>query len=69
VIPGEARDKPVRGVVVAVGPGLLLQDGGRGPMDVGEGDRVVFGAYGGTDVEVEGETLTVMRESEVLFVE
>jgi len=69
VIPGEARDKPVRGVVVAVGPGLLLADGERGPMEVCEGDRVVFGTYGGTEVEVEGDTLTVMRESEVLFIE
>lgn len=68
VLPDNAKDKPTRGRVVAVGSGRLLDDGTRCPMEVAEGDNVVFGAYGGTEVEIDGEELIVLRESDVLFV-
>ena len=65
VLPDTAKEKPQRGKVVAVGDGRI-EDGKRVPLDVSEGDEVLYSKYGGTEVQVEGEDLLVLRESDVL---
>jgi chaperonin GroES len=66
VLPDTAQEKPQRGTVKALGPGKLLEDGERVPVAVDVGDAVLFGKYSGTDVEVDGETLKIMREGDLL---
>ncbi|RMG37177.1 MAG: co-chaperone GroES [Planctomycetota bacterium] len=66
VLPDTAKEKPQRGRVVAVGPGRLLDSGERCPVSVSVGDEVLFGKYSGTDVEVDGKELKVLRESDIL---
>ncbi|QDU38786.1 10 kDa chaperonin [Maioricimonas rarisocia] len=66
VLPDAAKEKPQRGKVVAVGPGRLLESGERCPVSVGEGDEVLFGKYGGTEIEVDGSELKILRESDIL---
>ena len=67
VLPDTAREKPQKGKVVAVGDGAWDEDGEkRIPLDVAEGDEVLYSKYGGTEVQVEGEDLLVLRESDVL---
>ena len=66
VLPDTAKEKPQRGKVVAVGDGKLNEDNNRVPVDVTEGDEVLYSKYGGTDIVVEGEDLLVLRESDVL---
>ena len=67
VLPDTAKEKPSRGKVVAVGDGKWDEDGEkRIPLDVEEGDEVLYSKYGGTEVNVEGEDLLVLRESDVL---
>jgi chaperonin GroES len=67
VLPDTAKEKPQRGKVVAVGEGKWDEDGEkRIPLDVGEGDEVLYSKYGGTEITVEGEDLLVLRESDVL---
>ena len=67
VLPDTAVERPQRGSVVAVGPGERSRDTGEViPLDVAEGDTVLYSKYGGTEVEVEGEDLLVLRESDVL---
>lgn len=67
VLPDTAKEKPSRGKVVAVGDGKWDEDGEkRIPLDVAEGDEVLYSKYGGTEVTVEGEELLVLRESDVL---
>ena len=67
VLPDTAKEKPQKGKVVAVGDGKWDEDGEkRIPLDVAEGDEVLYSKYGGTEVTVEGEDLLVMRESDVL---
>jgi chaperonin GroES len=65
VLPDTAKEKPQKGKVLAVGDGKL-EDGKRIPLDVAEGDEVLYSKYGGTDITVEGEDLLVLRESDVL---
>jgi chaperonin GroES len=65
VIPDTAKEKPQKGKVLAVGDGKL-EDGERIPLDVAEGDEVLYSKYGGTDITVDGEDLLVLRESDVL---
>jgi chaperonin GroES len=67
-LPETAKEKPQQGEIVAVGPGKLLDSGERGNMSVSEGDVVIFAKYGGTEVEVDGEELLIMRESDLLAV-
>ena len=67
-IPDTAKEKPQRGEVVAVGPGKFDEHGERLPMDVKAGDTVLYGKYSGTEVTVSGETLLIVRESDVLAV-
>ena len=66
VLPDAAKEKPQRGNVVAVGPGRLLESGDRVAISVKVGDQVLFGKYGGTDIEVEGEEVKILRESDIL---
>jgi chaperonin GroES len=67
VLPDTAKEKPQRGKVLAVGDGKVSEETGkRIPLDVSEGDEVLYSKYGGTDIVVEGEELLVMRESDVL---
>ena len=67
VLPDTAKEKPSRGKVIAVGDGKWDEDGEkRIPLDVAEGDEVLYSKYGGTEVNVEGEELLVLRESDVL---
>ena len=66
VLPDAAREKPQRGKIVAVGPGRLLESGDRAEMSLAIGDEVLFGKYGGTDIEVEGVEVKILRESDIL---
>jgi len=65
VLPDTAQEKPQRGRVLSVGPGCY-EDGKRVPPDVEEGDEVIYSKYGGTEIQVEGEDLLILRESDVL---
>lgn len=65
-IPDTAVEKPNRGVVLAVGPGRVLADGGRAPMEVGVGDEVVYGEYAGAELELEGLGVRVLSQENVL---
>ena len=66
VLPGSAQEKPQRGTILAVGPGKLLDSGQRGDLSVAVGDEVIFGKYGGSDIEVDGEEVKILRESDIL---
>ena len=66
VLPDSAQEKPQRGKVVAVGPGRLLDNGERGQLSVAVGDEVIYGKYGGMDIEVNGEEVKIVRESDIL---
>ena len=67
VLPDTAKEKPQKGKVMAVGDGKINEDSGkRIPLDVSEGDEVLYSKYGGTEIRVEGEDLLVLRESDVL---
>jgi chaperonin GroES len=67
VLPDTAKEKPQRGKVLAAGEGRWDEDGEkRIPLDVGEGDEVLYSKYGGTEISVDGEDLLVLRESDVL---
>jgi chaperonin GroES len=68
VIPDTAAEKPIRGKVVAVGKGKILEDGKVRPLDVKVGDRILFGKYGGNEVKVDGEELLVLREEDIMAV-
>ena len=68
VIPDSATEKPIRGVVVAVGKGKILENGDVRPLDLKVKDEVLFGKYSGTEVKVDGEDLVVMREDDVMAV-
>jgi len=68
VIPDSATEKPIRGEVIAVGNGKVLENGEKRPLDVKVGDTVLFGKYSGTEVKVEGEELLVMREEDIMAV-
>ena len=66
VLPDAAQEKPQRGTVVAVGPGKLLDSGNRGELSVSVGDEVIYGKYGGSDIEVDGDEVKILRESDIL---
>ncbi len=68
VIPDSATEKPVRGEVLAVGNGKILENGEKRDLDVKAGDKVLFGKYSGTEVKVDGEELLVMREEDIMAV-
>src|SRR5688572_30423099 len=66
VLPDSAKEKPQRGKVLAVGPGKLLDNGQRGQLSVHVGDEVIYGKYGGTDIEINGDDVKILRESDIL---
>ena len=66
IIPDTAKEKPAEGKVVAVGNGKVSDDGQRIPLEIKEGDRILFGKYSGTEVKVEGEEYLIMREDDIL---
>ncbi len=66
IIPDTAKDKPMEGEVVAVGPGARGEDGKIQPLDVKAGDRVLFGKWSGTEVKLDGEDLIIMKESDIM---
>ena len=69
VLPDTAKEKPQKGTVIAVGDGAWDEDGEkRIPLDVAEGDEVLYSKYGGTEVKVDGDELLVMNESEILAI-
>lgn len=68
VIPDSAAEKPVKGEVVAVGNGKLLESGEVRALDLKVGDKILFGKYSGTEVKVDGDDLVVMREDDIMAV-
>ncbi|MBW7903962.1 MAG: co-chaperone GroES [Phycisphaerae bacterium] len=68
VLPDTAREKPKRGTVLSVGSGRLLDSGKRQPLQVREGDRVLFSSYAGTEVKVNGEEMIIMDETDILAI-
>ena len=66
LLPDSAKEKPQRGKVVAVGPGRLLDSGQRGELSVTVGDEVIYGKYGGTDIEISGDEVKILREGDIL---
>ncbi|MBX3702887.1 MAG: co-chaperone GroES [Steroidobacteraceae bacterium] len=68
VIPDTAAEKPIRGKIMAVGKGKILENGSVRPLDLKVGDRILFGKYSGTEVKVDGDELLVMREEDVMAV-
>ena len=68
IIPDTAKEKPTEGEVVAVGSGKMQDDGKRSPMDVKAGDRILFGKYSGTEIKIDDQDYTIMREEEILAV-
>ena len=66
VLPDTAKEKPQRGTVIAVGPGKLLDNGQRAALSVSVGDEVIYGKYGGSDVEINGEEVKILRETDIL---
>ena len=68
IIPDTAKEKPIEGKVVAVGKGKVLEDGTLRKLDVQVGDTVLFGKYGGTDVQIDGEEHLILREEDILGV-
>jgi len=66
VLPDSAKEKPQMGKVIAVGPGKILDNGSRGKMDVKKNDQVIYGKYSGSDIEIDGKELKILRTSEIL---
>jgi chaperonin GroES len=66
VLPDTAKEKPQRGTVLAVGPGKLLDSGDRSALSVAVGDEVIYGKYAGTDIELDGREVKILRESDIL---
>jgi len=66
IIPDTAKDKPQEGEVVSVGKGKINEEGKVRPLDVKDGDRILFGMYSGTEIKLDGEDFVIMREEEVL---
>ncbi len=68
VIPDTAKEKPIEGRVIAVGPGKMSDAGNRMSLQVKEGDRILFGKYSGAEIKVEGEEYLMMREDDILAI-
>jgi chaperonin GroES len=66
IIPDSAKDKPQEGEVISAGKGKINEEGKVRPLDVKEGDRILFGKYSGTEIKLDGEDYVIMREEEVL---
>lgn len=68
IIPDSAKEKPLQGKVIAVGKGKILDNGDVRPLDVKEGDTVLFSTYAGTEIKLDGDTFLMMREDDILGV-
>jgi chaperonin GroES len=68
LIPDSAKEKPMRGVVIAVGPGRVLENGDVKALEVKKGDKVLFGGYAGSEVKMEGKDYLIVNESEIYAV-
>jgi chaperonin GroES len=68
IIQDTAKEKPIEGEVLAVGGGKLLDTGKKQPLEVKKGDKVLFGKYAGTDIQVEGEEHLIMREDDIIAI-
>jgi chaperonin GroES len=68
IIPDTAKEKPVEGIIVAVGDGKVLEDGTKSPLEVKEGNRVLFGKYAGTEINIEGEEHLIMKEDDIIAI-
>ena len=68
VIPDSAKEKPMRGTVIAVGPGRVLPNGEVKTLDVKKGDKILFGGYAGSEVKLDGKEYLIVNESEILAV-
>jgi chaperonin GroES len=68
IIPDTAKEKPMEGEIIAVGPGARDESGKIQPLDVKPGDRVLFGKWSGTEVKLDGEELIIMKESDIMGV-
>ena len=66
ILPDTAQEKPQKGKVLAVGPGKLLDSGNRGQLSVAVGDEVIYGKYSGTEIELDGRDVKILRESDIL---
>ena len=66
IIPDTAKEKPMEGEVIAVGPGARNEAGAIVPLDVKEGDRILFGKWSGTEVKLDGQELLIMKESDIM---
>jgi chaperonin GroES len=66
VLPETAKEKPQKGTILAVGPGDRDEDGKRIPLDVSEGDTILFAKYSGTEIKVDGKKLLILRENDML---
>lgn len=65
ILPDNAKEKPAEGIIIATGPGMIMDNGVRRPLDVKEGDRVLFARHGGSELKVDGKTYLMMKESEI----
>jgi len=68
IIPDTAKEKPVEGKVVAVGDGKVQEDGKKTPLEVKAGDRVLFGKYAGTEIQIDGEENIIMKEDDIIAI-
>jgi len=68
IIPDTAKEKPVEGKVVAVGKGKILDNGNQQPLEVKEGDKILFGKYAGTGINIEGDEHLIMREDDIIAI-
>jgi chaperonin GroES len=66
IIPDSAKEKPLEGKVIAVGKGKILENGEVRPLDVKDGDRILFGKYAGTEVKIDGDEHLILREEDIL---
>ncbi len=66
VLPDTAKEKPQRGKVISVGPGRLMDSGERGKLSVAVGDSVIYGKYSGTEIEIDGKDVKILRETDIL---
>ena len=68
IIPDTAKEKPVEGKVVAAGDGKIMEDGKKLPLEVKKGDRVLFGKYAGTEINIDGEEHLIMKEDDIIAI-
>jgi chaperonin GroES len=68
VLPDTAKEKPQEGSIIAVGPGRILDDGSREPMDVAVGQKVLYGKYAGTEFKVDGDELLIVSQKDILAI-